>query len=58
MEHGTRLLTLEFFRNLHGLLENNMLHVPEDDKLSGWITVEHFCVTDLALPLVFATIGD
>lgn len=53
-----RLLTLESFRHLHGLLVNNTLYGLKYDRLFRWSAVQQFCFMAPALSLVFGTLGD
>lgn len=57
-DQAMRLLTLEFFNHLHGLVGNNTLYTLQNDEVYEWNRVKQFCFKKPALPLVFAGLAD
>lgn len=51
-----RSLTLEFFKQLHGLPRKSSFYALQNDELSERDAVQQFCSTAPALPFVFATL--
>lgn len=52
---AVRLLTLEYLKQLHGVVENSIPYPLEDKKLFMGSAVQQFCFTAPALPLAVAT---
>lgn len=58
VNQAMRLLTVEFFKSLHGLLGNNALYALDDERLFECTTMQQFCFTASALSLGLAGLGD
>lgn len=55
-DHVMRLLTLELFKHLHGVLGNRMLHVLKNNKPFERSAMTRLCFTAPALSLLIATL--